>query len=151
MLWCSLETPWWGASTRYPQHIFMPPHLMMPGAYSFLVFSMCIRGYVRTNVRPSVRMCVRMYIHTYVHDPIRLRLRHLYQVEFCSFIVRYPTAWLSVYCGHISSLWRNKKNFVDTPSYLELWNNFCVYENLNLLTYLSYNLTWAQLFKALLA
>ena len=45
-----------------------------------------------------------MYIHTYIHDPIRLRLRHLYQVEFCSFTVRYPTAGASVYCGHISSL-----------------------------------------------
>ena len=45
---------------------------------------------MRKNVRPSVRMCV-------------LRLRHLYQVEFCSFIVRYPTARASVYCGHISS------------------------------------------------
>ena len=47
-----------------------------------------------------------MYIlvHTYVHDPVRLRLRHLYQVEFCIFIiVRYPTAGASMYCGHISS------------------------------------------------
>ena len=43
---------------------------------------------MRTNVRPSVRMCVR----TYIRDPVRLRLRHLYQVELCSFIVRYPTA-----------------------------------------------------------
>ena len=50
---------------------------------------------MRTNVRPSVRMCV--------HDPVRLRLRHLYQVEFCSFIVRYPIVGASVYCGHISS------------------------------------------------
>ena len=40
---------------------------------------------------------------TYVCDPVRLRFRHLYQVEFCSFIVRYPTAGASVYCGHISS------------------------------------------------
>ena len=39
----------------------------------------------------------------YVRDPVKLRLRHLYQVEFCSFIVRYPTAGASVYCGHISS------------------------------------------------
>ena len=44
-------------------------------------------------------MCVRMY----VRDPVRLGLRHLYQVEFCSFIVRYPTVGVSVYCGHISS------------------------------------------------
>ena len=51
------------------------------------------------DVRPSVRMCVR----TYIHDPVRLRLRHLYQVEFCSFIVRYPTAGAFVYCRHISS------------------------------------------------
>ena len=41
---------------------------------------------------------------TYTRDPVRFRLRHLYQVEFCSFIVRYPTAGASVYCGHISSL-----------------------------------------------
>ena len=40
------------------------------------------------NVGPSVRLCVR----TYIRDPVRLRIRHLYQVEFCSFIVRYPTA-----------------------------------------------------------
>ena len=44
-----------------------------------------------------------MYLHMYVCDPVRLRLRHLYQVEFCSFIVRYPTAEASVYCGHLSS------------------------------------------------
>ena len=44
-----------------------------------------------------------VYIRTYVRDPVRLRLRHLYQVEFCSFIVMYPTAGASVYCGHISS------------------------------------------------
>ena len=54
---------------------------------------------MRTNVHPSIRV----YIRT-LHDPVRLRLRHLYQVEFCSFIVRYPTAGASVYCGHSSSL-----------------------------------------------
>ena len=58
------------------------------------------------NVRLSVRMCV----HTFIRDPVRLRLRHLYQVEFCCFIVRYPTAGASVYCGHISSFLRNKSN-----------------------------------------
>ena len=42
-----------------------------------------------------------MYVRTYVRDPVRLK--HLYQVEFCSFIVRYPTVGASVYCGHISS------------------------------------------------
>ena len=52
----------------------MPPHRMMPG---HIVFRFCVRGYVRMNERPSVRMCVRMYIR----DPVRLRLRHLYQVE----------------------------------------------------------------------
>ena len=67
--------------------LLMPPHRMIQGAYSFFGFL-----YVRTNVRPSVRMCVRTYVHTYERDPVRLRLRHLYQVEFCSFIVRYPTA-----------------------------------------------------------
>ena len=43
-------------------------------------------------------MNVCTYVHMYVRDPVRLRLRHLYQVEFCSFIVRYPTAGASVYC-----------------------------------------------------
>ena len=71
-----------------------------------------------TNVRPSVGMCVR----TYVHDPVRFRLRHLYQVEFCSFIVRYPTAGASMSCGHISNFYQkvlifyfsNKKYVVGT-------------------------------------
>ena len=53
-----------------------------------IVFWYSVCGYVHTNVHPSVRMCVRKYIR----DPVRLRLSHLYQVEFCSFIVRYPTA-----------------------------------------------------------
>ena len=79
---------------------------MMPGAYSFLVFHMCIRGYVHMNVCPSVRICVCMY----VCDPVRLRLRHLYQVEFSSFMVRYPTAGASVYCGHISSFIEERFN-----------------------------------------
>ena len=69
---------------------------MMPGAYSFSVFLMCC-AYVRMNIHPFVQMC----LHTYVRDPVRLRLRHLYQVEFCSFMVRYPTMGASVYCGHI--------------------------------------------------
>ena len=45
----------------------------------------CVRMYV------LLYECVyvRTYIHTYVRDPVRLRLRHLYQVEFCSFIVKY--------------------------------------------------------------
>ena len=78
----------------------MPLHRMMSGAFSFSVFCTCLRGYVRTNVHPSVRM----WVHTYIHDPVRLRLRHLYQVKFCSFIVRYPTTGAFVYCGHIPSL-----------------------------------------------
>ena len=57
--------------------IIMPPHRMMPGG-----------GHI---------------VFTYVHDPVRLRLRHLYQVESCNFIVRYSTAGASVYCGHISN------------------------------------------------
>ena len=65
----------------------MPPHRMMPGAYSFSVIHTWVRAYE----------CV------YEHDPVRLRIRHLYQVEFCSFIVRYLTAGASVSCGHISS------------------------------------------------
>ena len=67
--------------------------------WGHIVFRFSVRGSVRRNVHLSIWMCV----HTYVHDPVRLRLRHLYQVEFCSFIVRYPTVGASVYCGHISS------------------------------------------------
>ena len=67
--------------------------------WGHIVFWFSVHRYVRMNVHPSVRMCV----HKYIHDPVRLRLRHLYQVEFCSFIVRYPTAGASVYCGHICS------------------------------------------------
>ena len=71
-----------------------------------------------------------MYIHKYIRDPVRLRLRHLYQVEFCSFIVGYPSAGASVYCGHISSSLFFDKNifcgylleapraYVDAPCYL---------------------------------
>ena len=82
----------------------MPPHWMMLGAYSFFCFPYVrtwVCAYVRTNVRQSVQMCVCTC--TYIRDPVRLRLRHLYLVEFCSFIVRYPTAGTSMYCGHISS------------------------------------------------
>ena len=64
---------------------------------------MCVRGYVYTCVRIYVLLYECVYIHTYVRDPVRLRLRHLYQVEFCSFIVRYPTAGASMHYGHISS------------------------------------------------
>ena len=55
-----------------------------------------VRAYV--CVRPSVRMFVRLY----VCDPVRLKLRHLYQVELV--LWRNSIAWASVYCGHISSL-----------------------------------------------
>ena len=47
--------------------------------------------------------CMYMYVHIYICDPVRLMLRHLYQIEFCSFIARYLTAGASMYCGHISS------------------------------------------------
>ena len=57
--------------------------------------------YVHINVCPSVR------------DPVRLRLRHLYQVEFCSFMVRYPT---SMYCGHICSY---------APNFKEVGGAYC--------------------------
>ena len=70
---------------------------MMPGAYSFSVF----RTWVRAHECMSVRMCVHTYVRAYVRVSVRLKLRHLYHVEFCSFIVRYPTAGGSVYCGHI--------------------------------------------------
>ena len=72
----------------------------MPGAYSFFGFpyvGTCMHAYKCMSFCMNVCTCV----HTYVRDPVRLR--HLYQVEFGSFIVRYPTAGASVYCGHISS------------------------------------------------
>ena len=79
---------------------FMPLHRMMPGAYSFLIFRMCVLGYMCTCKCMYILLyeCVYIctYIHTYVPDPVRLRLRHLYQVEFGSFIVRYPTVGASV-------------------------------------------------------
>ena len=94
----------------------MSLHRMMPGACSFLVFHTSkVHGYMRTNVRPSVRMCIHTYVLKYVCDPVKLRLRHLYQVEFCSFIVRYPTAGASVYCGHISSFF---SKFCDTVLFI---------------------------------
>ena len=55
----------------------------------------------------------------YVRDPVRLGLRHLYQVEFCSFIVRNPTAGASVYCGHISSFIRKVFFFFFTFVFVE--------------------------------
>ena len=70
---------------------------MMAEGGGHIVFLFSVGAYVGT--------CVRMYVLWYkcVRDPVRLRLRHLYQVEFCSFIVRYPTAGASMYCGHVSS------------------------------------------------
>ena len=56
-----------------------------------------------------VRLYEYVYICMYVRDPVRLRLRHLYQVEFCNFIVKYPAARASVYCGHISSFFGENK------------------------------------------
>ena len=84
----------------------MPLHQMMPGAYSFFGFlyvGMCAQMYVFLYECVYIHTYIYTYVHTYVRDPVRLRLRHLYEVEFCSFIVRYPTAGASVYCGHISS------------------------------------------------
>ena len=54
-----------------------------------------------------VRLYEYVYICMYVSDPVRLR--HLYQVEFCNFIVKYPAAGASVYCGHISSFFGENK------------------------------------------
>ena len=90
----------------------MPPHWMMPGAYSFSVFSKWVYGYECTSFCTNV--CT--YVHMCICDPVRLRLRHLYQVEFCSYIGRYPIAGASVYCGHISgfSYFSNKSIFCDT-------------------------------------
>ena len=79
----------------------------MQGAYSFFDFpytGMCICAYECMSCTDvCTYLCTYMYVHMYVCDPVRLRLRHLYQVEFYSFIVRYPTAGASLYCGHISS------------------------------------------------
>ena len=74
--------------------LFMPLHRMMPGHIVFR-FSVHVCAYECMSVCTNV--C------TYIRDPVRLRLRYLYQVEVCSFIVRYPTAGASVYRGHISS------------------------------------------------
>ena len=64
---------------------------------------------MRTCIRMHVRLYEYVYICMYVRDPVRLRLRHLYQVEFCNFIVKYPAAGASVYCGHISSFFGENK------------------------------------------
>ena len=74
-----------------------PLHWMMLGSYSFSVFHMWVSAYKCT----SDSVCTN--VRTYVHDPVKLGLRHLYQVDFCSFIFRCPTAGASIYCGHISS------------------------------------------------
>ena len=85
---------------------------MMPG---HIVFRFSIRAYECTSFCTNV--C--MYVYTYVCDPVRLRLRHLYQVEFRSFIVRYPTAGASVYCGHISSFFTTMIGFVHSLYFME--------------------------------
>ena len=93
----------------------MPLHQMMLGAYSFFGFL-----YVGT----CVQMYVYLYECMYVPDPIRLRLRHFHQAEFCNFIVRYPTAGASMYCGHISSFIPNccyLKPKLRTPRLLNLF------------------------------
>ena len=63
-------------------------------AYSFSVFRTCVHGYVRMCAQMYVLLYQCVYVHTYVHtfiqkdihsyvrDPVRLRLRHLHQVEF---------------------------------------------------------------------
>ena len=53
-----------GAMTPSAEFLFMPPHQMMPGAYSFLVFPTWVRAYMHTNVCPSVRICVHTYVCT---------------------------------------------------------------------------------------
>ena len=61
---------------------------------------------IRVNIVHSSVVIVKqqyIFLSTYVRDPVSLRLRHLYQVEFYSFIIRYPLAGASVYCEHISS------------------------------------------------
>ena len=78
---------------------FYVPASVMQGTYSFSVFHTWVCAYECTSFCTNVSM----YVYMYVCDPVRLRLRHLYLVEFCSFIVRYPTAWASVYFGHVSS------------------------------------------------
>ena len=79
---------------------FMPPHRMMLG---HIVFRFSVRAYVDMCICACECTSFCTNVCTYIRDPVRLRLRHLYQVEFCSFIVRYPTAGASVHCGHISS------------------------------------------------
>ena len=47
-------------------YFFMPPHRMMPGAYSFSVFRTCIRGYVRTCVQMYVLLYECVYVRAYI-------------------------------------------------------------------------------------
>ena len=86
-----LQHNWWSFAER----LLCPRIGWCRGHIVFSVFCMWVRAYKCTSFCTNV--C------RYVCDPVRLRLRHLYQVEFCSFIVRYPTAGACVYCGHISS------------------------------------------------
>ena len=85
-----------------------------------------------------------MYVRAYVHDSVRLRLRYLYHVEFCSFIVRYPTAGASVYCGHISSfiLYLNFdiSKYVFLPTAIVLFSGMCLM-SLNPFVFLSVSCT----------
>ena len=94
---------------------------MMSGAYAYV--GTCVCAYECRSFYMNV--CKYIHVHTYVRDPVRLRLRHLYQVEFCSFIVRYPTAGASVYCEHVSSsikIFRLLSYF----SSMETYDKFCV-------------------------
>ena len=73
----SLESSQWDNSNEYTMYVFLPPHRMMPGAYSFSVFHMWVCAYectsflshllvagcdigVRFSVRLSVRQSVRL-------------------------------------------------------------------------------------------
>ena len=94
----------------------------MPGAYSFLGFRMCVRMYIFLYECVYVRTYVR--VPTYIHDPVRLRLRHLYQVEFCSFKARYSTVGATVYCGHISSfLFHHRDGSIEYLQPMFSWGN----------------------------
>ena len=69
----------------------MPPHWMMSGAYSFLVF--------RMTVHPSVQMCVRTYIHMYVHDPVKTQVKAFVPGRILQFYSHVPLS------GGIHVLW----------------------------------------------
>ena len=65
-------------------------------------------------------MNVCMYVHTYACDPVRLRIRHLYQVEPELFKSSYFPNYL-IYLVHIwfDGRYRSKVSFSNTPTHTD--------------------------------